>query len=67
MLMLPPGSRVFLATTCVDRRKGINGLSVLVRSQFGQDPPPSAAHHAANAAQCFSYARRVPGERASRA
>jgi transposase len=38
MLMLPPGSRVFLATSCVDRRKGIDGLSALVRSQFGQDP-----------------------------
>lgn len=38
MLMLPPGSRVFLATSCVDGRKGIDGLSALVRSQFGQDP-----------------------------
>jgi len=38
MLMLPPGSRVFLSTTCVDGRKGIDGLSALVRSQFGQDP-----------------------------
>jgi transposase len=38
MLMLPPGSRVFLATSCVDGRKGIDGLSALVRSQFCQDP-----------------------------
>jgi len=38
MLMLPPGSRVFLATACVDGRKGIDGLSAMVRSQFGQDP-----------------------------
>jgi transposase len=38
MLMLPPGSRVFLATDPVDGRKGIDGLSVMVRSQFGQDP-----------------------------
>ena len=38
MLMLPPGSRVFLATNPVDGRKGIDGLSVMVRSQFGQDP-----------------------------
>ena len=38
MLMLPPGSRVFLSTTCVDGRKGIDGLSALVRSGFGQDP-----------------------------
>lgn len=38
MLTLPPGTRVFLATGRVDGRKGINGLSALVRSQFGQDP-----------------------------
>ena len=38
MLMLPPGSRVFLATQYVDGRKGIDGLSSLVRSRFGQDP-----------------------------
>lgn len=38
MLMLPPGSRVFLATQSVDGRKGIDGLSALVRSRFGQDP-----------------------------
>jgi hypothetical protein len=38
MLMLPPGSRGYLATWCVDGRKGIDGLSALVRSQFGQDP-----------------------------
>ena len=34
--MLPPGSRVFLATQYVDGRKGIDGLSALVRSRFGQ-------------------------------
>ena len=38
MLMLPPGSRVFLSTGLADGRKGIDGLSTLVRSQFGQDP-----------------------------
>jgi len=38
VLTLPPGTRVFLATGRVDGRKGINGLSALVRSQFGQDP-----------------------------
>lgn len=38
MLMLPPGSRVLLATQYVDGRKGIDGLSALVRSHFGQDP-----------------------------
>ena len=38
MLMLPPGSRIFLATQSVDGRKGIDGLSALVRSRFGQDP-----------------------------
>lgn len=38
MLTLPPGAQVFLATGRVDGRKGINGLSALVRSQFEQDP-----------------------------
>ena len=38
MLTLPHGARVFLATSRVDGRKGINGLSVLVRSQFALDP-----------------------------
>lgn len=38
MLTLPPGVRVFVATERVDGRKGIDGLSALVRSQFAQDP-----------------------------
>ncbi len=38
MLTLPPGATVFLATERVDGRKGINGLSALVRSQFDRDP-----------------------------
>jgi len=38
VLTLPPGAQVFLATGRVDGRKGINGLSALVRSQFEQDP-----------------------------
>jgi len=38
MLTLPPGVRVFVATTRVDGRKGIDGLSALVRSQFAEDP-----------------------------
>jgi IS66 Orf2 like protein len=38
MLTLPPGARVLLATSRVDGRKGINGLSALVRSQFLMDP-----------------------------
>lgn len=38
MLTLPPGVKVFLATGSVDGRKGINGLSALVRSQFDEDP-----------------------------
>jgi len=37
-LTLPPGVRVFVATERVDGRKGIDGLSALVRSQFAQDP-----------------------------
>ena len=38
MLTLPPGVRVFVATERVDGRKGIDGLSALVRSQFAEDP-----------------------------
>jgi len=38
MLTLPPGVRVFVGTARVDGRKGIDGLSVLVRSQFAEDP-----------------------------
>ena len=38
MLTLPPGSRVFVATARVDGRKGIDGLSALVRSQHAEDP-----------------------------
>jgi transposase len=38
MLTLPPGARVFVGTARVDGRKGIDGLSVLVRSQFAEDP-----------------------------
>ncbi len=38
MLTLPPGVLVFVATARVDGRKGIDGLSTLVRSQFAEDP-----------------------------
>lgn len=38
MLMLPPGVRMFVATARVDGRKGMDGLSALVRSQFAEDP-----------------------------
>lgn len=38
MLTLPPGVRMFVATARVDGRKGIDGLSALVRSQFAEDP-----------------------------
>lgn len=38
MLTLPPGSRVFVATERTDGRKGIDGLSAIVRSQFAEDP-----------------------------
>lgn len=38
MLTLPPGVRVFVAIARVDGRKGIDGLSTLVRSQFAEDP-----------------------------
>lgn len=38
MLTLPPGVRVFVATERVDGRKGIDGLSSMVRSRFAEDP-----------------------------
>jgi hypothetical protein len=38
MLTFPPGARMFVATARVDGRKGIDGLSALVRSQFAEDP-----------------------------
>jgi transposase len=38
MLTLPPAVRLFVATARIDGRKGIDGLSALVRSQFAQDP-----------------------------
>jgi transposase len=38
VLTLPPGLRVFVATARVDGRKGIDGLSILVRSQLSEDP-----------------------------
>jgi transposase len=38
MLTFAPGTRVFVATARVDGRKGIDGLSALVRSQFAEDP-----------------------------
>ena len=44
MLTLPPGARVFVATGRVDGRKGIDGLSVLVRSQFAEDPLSGAMY-----------------------
>lgn len=37
-MTLPPGVRVFVATARVDGRKGMDGLSALVRSQFAEDP-----------------------------
>lgn len=38
MLSLPSTIRVFVATHPVDGRKGIDGLSALVRSGLGHDP-----------------------------
>jgi hypothetical protein len=44
VLTLPPGVRVFVATARVDGRKGIDGLSTLVRSQFAEDPLSGAMY-----------------------
>jgi len=38
VLTLPPGARMFVATERVDGRKGMDGLSAIVRSRFAEDP-----------------------------
>jgi transposase len=38
MLMLPPSVRIYAAAQPVDMRKSFDGLSAMVRHQFGQDP-----------------------------
>jgi transposase len=38
VLSLPPSTLVFLAAEPVDGRKGIDGLSAIVQSQFLRDP-----------------------------
>lgn len=38
MLTLPPGTRVLVATSRIDGRKGIDGLAALVRTQLAHDP-----------------------------
>lgn len=55
MLTLPPGARVFVATARVDGRKGIDGLSVLVPSQFAEDP--------LNGTMYVFFSRRADGVR----
>ena len=38
MLMLPPSTRVFVATKPADMRRGFDGLFALVRDFLGEDP-----------------------------
>ena len=38
MLILAPSVRVFVARTCVDFRRGVDGLCGIVRETFGADP-----------------------------
>ena len=38
MLSLAAGIRIFVYTPVTDMRKGLNGLSGIVRSEFGTDP-----------------------------
>jgi len=44
VLTLAPGTRLHVATSSVDGRKGIDGLSALVRTQFGHDPLSGSAY-----------------------
>ncbi len=38
MLTLPPSTKIFVATSRVDGRKGIDGLAAVVRGQFRLNP-----------------------------
>ncbi len=38
MLTLPPDTKIFLATSRIDGRKGIDGLAAIVRGQFLLEP-----------------------------
>jgi len=38
MLNLTPGIKIYVYTPATDMRKGFNGLSGIVRSEFGTDP-----------------------------
>ncbi len=38
MMMLPPNTRIYIATVKVDMRKSIDGLSILVHDVLNKDP-----------------------------
>ena len=38
MIILAPGTKVFLACTPIDLRAGFNGLAAKVQQMIGQDP-----------------------------
>ena len=44
MLQLTPQSRIFVATTPVDFRKGIDGLAALCRQVLGENPLEGAVY-----------------------
>jgi len=44
MLQLTPQSRIFLATTPVDFRKGIDGLGAVCRERLGDNPIEGAVY-----------------------
>ena len=44
MLQLTPQSRIFLATTRVDFRKGIDGLAAVCRRVLGDNPLEGALY-----------------------
>jgi transposase len=44
MLQLTPQSRIFLATTPVDFRKGIDGLGAVCRERLGDNPLEGAVY-----------------------
>jgi len=51
MLALPPGAKLYFYTHACDMRKGFNGLSGIVRSEFNRDPSDGSIY-------CFVNRRR---------
>ena len=58
MLSIPPNTTIYWHTEPTDMRKGIDGLSGIVRSEFDGDPPST---HLAHRRESVIEARRDCG------